>query len=193
MAEQDSNQTASQPVADEAPPDPRPVASSKLKLAALLAALVAIECVLAYLLIPGAPQADASGSAEQDAPATAPHAPPPEEDPRRGERSDQVEVDLGQFSVTAFQPSTSTTLRIDFHLWGIVASSDQATFQGVWAKNNNRLRDQVIYIVRSADISDVTDAGLGLIKRKILEKTNRTLGKAYLEAVIFSDFSFLEQ
>jgi hypothetical protein len=34
---------------------------------------------------------------------------------------------------------------------------------------------------------------LGLIRRKILEKSNRTLGKPLLEEVIFSDFSLVEQ
>ena len=41
--------------------------------------------------------------------------------------------------------------------------------------------------------TDLTDAGLGLIKRKILEKTNRALGKPLLQTVVFSDFSFVEQ
>ena len=47
--------------------------------------------------------------------------------------------------------------------------------------------------MRSADIDDLTEAGLGLIKRKILDKTNRLLAKPYLKKVIFSDFSFVEQ
>jgi flagellar FliL protein len=51
----------------------------------------------------------------------------------------------------------------------------------------------VIVIVRSAEITDLTDAGLGLIKRKIMEKTNRMIGKSMLHSVIFSDFSFIEQ
>ena len=193
MAKAEVDQTATQPAASDAPAIPKPAAMGKLKLFVLMAALVGVECVLAYFLIPGTPQADASVSAEHTAPPATEHASPPEEKPAAGEPNEQVEVDLGQFSVTAFQPATSTTLRIEFHLWGTVASSDQATFQEAWTKNNNRLRDQVIYIVRGANISDVTDAGLGLIKRKILEKTNKTLSKPYLQAVIFSDFSFLEQ
>jgi hypothetical protein len=51
----------------------------------------------------------------------------------------------------------------------------------------------VIVTLRSSELGDLTDAGLGLIKRRILEKTNRTLGKPYLRSVIFSDFSFIEQ
>ena len=48
-------------------------------------------------------------------------------------------------------------------------------------------------IVRSAEITDLTDAGLGLIKRRILETTNKALGKPLLQGVMFSEFSFVEQ
>ena len=57
----------------------------------------------------------------------------------------------------------------------------------------HRIREQVIVTVRNSEIGDLTDPGLTLIKRKILEKTNRLLGKEYLQNVVFSDFSFVEQ
>jgi len=43
------------------------------------------------------------------------------------------------------------------------------------------------------DVADLADAGLGLVKRKILEKVNQTLGKPLLRTIIFSEFSFVEQ
>jgi flagellar FliL protein len=107
--------------------------------------------------------------------------------------SDQVEVVLGEFSVTAFQPATNTTLRIEFSLYGAVGAKEQKEFMTALEENQHRFREQVIVIVRSAEITDLTDAGLGLIKRKIMEKTNRMIGKSMLHSVIFSDFSFIEQ
>jgi flagellar basal body-associated protein FliL len=47
--------------------------------------------------------------------------------------------------------------------------------------------------VRGSEIEDLTDAGLGLIKRRILERTNKALGKPLIKNVIFSEFSFVEQ
>ena len=47
--------------------------------------------------------------------------------------------------------------------------------------------------MRSAEGSDLADAGLGLIKRQILEKTNALLGKPLVKVVIISDFSYMEQ
>jgi flagellar FliL protein len=102
-------------------------------------------------------------------------------------------VVLGEFSVTAYQPATNTTLRIEFNLYGTVGVKEQKEFMTLLEENQHRFREQVIVIVRSAEITDLTDAGLGLIKRKIMEKTNRMIGKPYLQSVIFSDFSFIEQ
>lgn len=104
-----------------------------------------------------------------------------------------AEVDLKEFRVTAFQPLSSTVLRIDFHLWGTVKVTDQEEFSKAWESKEKRIRDQIIVTIRSADLNDFTDAGLGLIKRRILETTNKTLGKSLLRGVMFSEFSFIEQ
>ena len=102
-------------------------------------------------------------------------------------------MDLGEFNVTSYQPVSNTTLRIDFHLYGTITAEGQKEFMKQLEENLHRFRDQVIITVRSSEITDLTDAGLGLVKRKIMDKTNRMLGKPFLQSVIFSDFSFLEQ
>jgi len=106
---------------------------------------------------------------------------------------EQVEVVLGEFSVTTYQPATNTTLRIEFNLYGTVNAKEQKDFLAALEENQHRFRDQVLVIVRSAEITDLTDAGLGLVKRKIMEKTNHMIGKPLLRSIIFSDFSFVEQ
>jgi hypothetical protein len=106
---------------------------------------------------------------------------------------DCQEMDLGEFRVTAYQPVSNTTLRLDFHIYGAVFNSQVDEFSSVFNVKKQRFRDQVITMVRTVDMADFTEAGLGLIKRRILETTNKTLGKPYLQAVIFSEFSFVEQ
>jgi flagellar FliL protein len=110
-----------------------------------------------------------------------------------GEQPDQVEIDLEQFSVTSHVPASNATMRIDFHLYGIIASGDKEEFNRLMKVNQHRFREQVLVTVRSAEGNDLADAGLGLLKRQILEKTNLLLGKPYIKAVIVSDFSYLEQ
>ena len=57
----------------------------------------------------------------------------------------------------------------------------------------HRFRQQDILASRGAGLTDLTDPGLGLIKRKILERTSRSFGTPLLPDVIFNDFLFLEQ
>jgi hypothetical protein len=106
---------------------------------------------------------------------------------------DCQEMDLGEFRVTAYQPISNTTLRLDFHIYGAVFNSQVDEFDSVFNAKKQRFRDQVITMVRTVDMADFTEAGLGLIKRRILETTNKTFGKPYLQSVIFSEFSFVEQ
>jgi flagellar FliL protein len=47
--------------------------------------------------------------------------------------------------------------------------------------------------IRNSRVEDLTDPGLALLKRKILAKSNELLGKLLLKAVLFSDFSYIEQ
>lgn len=107
--------------------------------------------------------------------------------------SDSEEVDLGNFTVSGFQPASNSTLFITFHLYGTVRHKYTGEFAERLEENQHRVRDNIIVIIRSADITDLTDAGLGLIKRRILETTNKTLGKPLLQEVVFSEFSFIEQ
>jgi flagellar basal body-associated protein FliL len=106
---------------------------------------------------------------------------------------EQAEVDLGEFTVTVYQHASSSTQFISFHLYGTVRHKSLSEFNARYEESKHRIRDNVIVIVRSAEMSDLTDAGLGLIKRRVLETTNKTLGKPLLQGVVFSDFSFVEQ
>ncbi|MBN2579307.1 MAG: flagellar basal body-associated FliL family protein [Pirellulales bacterium] len=163
---------------------------NKLKIPLFIALVIVIECGIAVWIFPSA--ADSSASAEGAASAL-PEAAAPEHSEDEKEAIAQLEVDLGDFNVTSFQPSSNTTFRIDFHLYGIVDAPAKEEFLNLLEENQHRFRDQVIITIRSAEIADLSDAGLGALKRKILEKTNRLLGKPLMRSVIFSDFLFIEQ
>jgi len=193
MPEQTQDQTDQETIGSEKTPLQRGTSLlAKLRMLLFLAGVVVVECLVAYFYLPSASEtavmadALANNGSETDSP-------PNLDEPQDRDRKDEVEIDLGEFSVTSFKPISNSTLRIDFHLYGTVTTKEEETFQEAMAKNEHRFRDQMIVIVRSAEITDLSDAGLGLIKRKILEKTNRTLGKPLLQTVIFSDFSFIEQ
>jgi flagellar FliL protein len=165
---------------------------SRLYVVAFLTLVVVIECVIAYLCIPGPSQTAAMAGVAVEPDPGAEAAVWPEQGNEETPK-DLEEVDLGEFTVTAFQPISNTTLRIDFHMYGTVDAEEKANFEKAWEENMHRVRDQVITTVRSCELAELTEAGLGLIKRKILEKTNRTFGEPLLQTIIFSDFSFIEQ
>lgn len=106
---------------------------------------------------------------------------------------DLREVELGVYNITRYNPSTNTTLAIDFELYGTVLASDAGGFQHHYENCKARVREQVTMTLHGAESADLTDAGLGLIKRRILEKTNRALGEPLLKEVLFSKFNFVER
>jgi flagellar basal body-associated protein FliL len=172
---------------------PQPGLMGKIKIGAFVLAVVAVECVVAMLYLPSADdtKAMAQGLVAGQEPDD-PNATPPEEETEE-ERVKRGEVPLGDaFQVTSHKPASNTTLRIDFSLYGIVLEDNADEFAELLEKNKHRYRDSVGQIMRSSEVTDFTDPGLGLLKRKILEKTNRIIGKPLLESVIFSDFSFIE-
>jgi flagellar FliL protein len=194
MAEQPL-MTSETPTAGETPPAKAGLSSllSKLKILAFVAVVIAAECALAYLYLPSSTETAALAGAASPPAAAGKKTDRPVKPGEEGEQTDEVEVDLGEFSVTAFQSASNSTMRIDFHLFGTVGAESGKEFAKLMEENRHRFREQVLVIVRGAAITDLADAGLGLIKRRILDKTNRTLGKPLLRTVVVSDFSFIEQ
>jgi hypothetical protein len=174
---------------------PAPVAAAgggsmfgKIMICGFMATVIITECLVAYLLIPSADDVARRAEArmtEKLQKQVSPQGNSPEKP--------MVEIDLGEYSITSHQVETNTSLRIDFKLFGVVLENEQEDLRTRFARNQHRFRDQIIFEVRNSEIADLSDPGLGLIKRRILEKSNRLLGKSILQGIVFSDFSFVEQ
>jgi flagellar basal body-associated protein FliL len=192
MAETSSSQNQSSDAGAHAAAGGKGSLLGKLAVVLFLVAVIVAECGVAYFYLPASSATAASPPAPKPAEKTGEkdkESAPSEE----AEAPSQAEVDMGEFSVTAFQPSSNSTLRIDFHLFGTVKAGEEKEFARLMEENKHRFREQVLMTVRSAEITDIADPGLGLIKRQLLDRTNRTLGKPLLRAVVISDFSFVEQ
>ncbi|GIW95086.1 MAG: hypothetical protein KatS3mg110_3127 [Pirellulaceae bacterium] len=160
----------------------------KLLIAAFMLAVIGSECLVAYLLIPSADEVARRAEARMTEKLHKQLGP---NDPI--EENKTIEVDLGNYSITYHDPNTNRSLRIDFQLFGVVAEVERAELEKRLDRVRHRFRDQVIFEIRNADVNDLSDPSLGLIKRRILEKSNHLLGRAILQGVVFSDFSFVEQ
>jgi hypothetical protein len=189
---------------EDAPVKKPPGIMTLVKALAAISVLVLLQLVGVSMLIPSAEEttkiaeklasADAAHEAEEEgAPAVAhdEHA----EGEEHGEPGahDVHEVKLGSYHVVTFNTDTGTSLNIDFELYGTVLAKEEEEFTQLFEANKVRLREQILVTVRGTDVTDLSDPDLGLLKRLILEKTNRTLGKPLLNEAIFSKFSFIER
>jgi flagellar basal body-associated protein FliL len=166
-----------------------------VKAVAFVSVIVVVEIVTAAMLAPSAQETAklaqqlAAAASGVTADATDQHG--QEHEPSHDQHLKEVE--LGSYTITRFNPATNTTLAIDFELYGTVLADDTSDFHHHFENSKARIREGVNMTLHGADSSDLTDAGLGLIKRRILEKTNRALGQPLLKEVLFSKFSFVER
>ncbi|MBN1852911.1 MAG: hypothetical protein JW829_09310 [Pirellulales bacterium] len=165
---------------------------SLIKAVVIIVLIVVLECVAVAMFLPSSEETAQFG--RRIANATSGNS--GNEDSSTKSDSGQLdlrEVNIGHYYITSYQPESNTTLRIDFELCATVLASDVPEFEALYEQHQHRLSEQVHVTFRRAELTDLTDAGLGLIKRLILEKSNRTLGKPLIHEVVFSQFSFIEQ
>ena len=188
MSDKDAKKAAAPAAAEAAP---KSGMMKKLMIGGAVAVLVLGQLAAVMLLFPSSSESSEPEHASVDKQVE--HEVEKEDSHHADHSEHAMEMDLGQFGVTAFQPTSNVTLRIDFHLFATVKEAEEPEFQEMYKRSMNRVREQVIITMRTAELTDLTDAGLGLIKRRILTKVNTTLGKPLLQSVIISDFSFMEQ
>ena len=159
----------------------------RLIAAAFMGIVILAECAVAYMFIPGADDmtAQATGMAKDELKKEA------EATDDKKEKTEEVE--LGKFNIAWHIPAAEKTLRADFDLIGIVPTKRKSAFQAIYDNNQHRLRSLVIFEIRNSTAADLNDARLGLIKRRILEKSNALFGEPFLVDLAFSKYSFLPE
>lgn len=163
-----------------------------MMIAGFMGGVIIIECALAYFLIPSADSVAkiAEQNIQKKLPATIASG---LEEGQEGSKKPIIEIELGEYSVTVTQPNSPTAMRIDFHLVGTANEGEYADVKALFDKHVHRFRDMVISEIRHLETTDLADPELGLIKRRILEKSNALFGKPILKSVVFPDFNYIEQ
>lgn len=184
-------------LADSNPPK-KPGIMTLVKAVGALSILVLIQVVAVSTLVPSAAETEhlaerlvAAESAVE--PAEADSATDENSSQDAGVNQDMLEVSLGSYHVVTYDVDTGSSLNVDFDLYGTVLSSEEGEFLQLYTVTENRLHEQINIAVRGAEVTDLSDPDLDLLKRRILEKTNRTLGKPLVHEAIFSKFSFIER
>ncbi len=160
--------------------------------AVIIAVIVLIQAGLVYFLLPN-PDAIAARVRDEVKQELSEGGPVKEDVAAVAESADQTEVELGAFSLAIHQPSSNTTFNVTCRVMATIAKADQAEYIKLLANNSNRIRERIIIEFRSAEVPELTDPGLGLMKRRILEKTNQLLGKPLLKSIMFPDYNYYQQ
>ncbi len=163
----------------------------KIMIAGFMGVVILTECLLAYFWIPSAEEIAAM--AEERMTQKLHELNPDEENPTLGQGVDVVEIEFGDYNVTAPQPSTNSTIRIDFKLAGTVEKDKKDKVSELFEANKRRFGNNVEYVIRNAEMSDLNDPGLGLIKRRILETSNRLFGESLVKEILVTGFSLVDQ
>lgn len=176
---------------EDAPRKKRPIVTL-IKAVAVLSVLVVVEVVTAALVIPS-PQETETLAREL---AAARHGSELRASGASGysaelETEDVVEMEIGQFSITRYNVDADTTINVDFEVFVTVLAEDEQLLTELFEANRNRVREQVNLTVQAATLADLNDRGLGLIKRQILEKINRVLGRPLVREVLLTRFNFV--
>ncbi|TWT86510.1 hypothetical protein Mal64_33360 [Pseudobythopirellula maris] len=165
-----------------------------IRTGAIVSVLVVVEMAAAMLFIPSAAETEAlareMARASQGEDVLAHEL---EEDVSLETGEEMAEVNIGIFNVTRYDPESDASLNIDFEIYGVVLASEADLFQQYYEPNRNRLHEQIIMTMHGAESSDLSSAGLGLIKRRILERSNRALGKSLLHEIVFTKINFVER
>jgi len=184
MPAENENKTAPAPTTG-------PSMMGKIVMGMVVSVVVLIESFVAYMMLPN-PDAIASKVREEVKNAIDKDTKDDIVDVAK-EDAECTEVELGVFSLGVHQPNSNTTLNITCTVMGTIAKTDKAEFDTLLANNSNRLRERIIIEFRTANVTELTAANLGLIKQRIKEKSNTLFGKPIIKTIMFPDYNYYQQ
>ena len=163
----------------------------KIIIASIVGTVILVETAVAVLLIPDPPEVASKIRADLKAE----YQKSREDSDLLGDDEDGpvVEVGLGEFNITIHDMKAQSTYTIDCNVMATVGEKDETEFVELLELNKSRLREKVMIEFRNAKVGDLADSELGLIKRRILEKSNALFGKPLIRAVLLPDFNYYQQ
>lgn len=115
------------------------------------------------------------------------------------ERKDWVEIDLGQFTITvliADDPSRQPdfeqyqeSVALHYRLHCLVAKENEQRVQQYLEKNKGQICDEVIKTCRHANLVDLADPELQLIRSQLRDFTEEFVGRGMIKRFVFSEVS----
>jgi hypothetical protein len=98
-------------------------------------------------------------------------------------------VELGDFTIRSFRPAPARRDELNFRLHATVKSENYREFASLYARRENKVRDQVIVATRLVPVEAYDDPELTTLRRRILLRLRRTLPELKLDDIYVSDFN----
>lgn len=186
------------PAAAESASAPAAGGKGKMKLVAIIAAVMAVEGAVMFFLIPrgtAAPAAHNEEAEHGEAGGHGGHGDTHGDDHNDDEpQSETAEVAIDSFMCTNNRASPGSIMHISFKIFAIVPTAQKESFEKhANSESKARVRQAIVKVARSSNMEELGDPELSTIKRLIREEINKVLKKSYVLEVVVSDFKTIEQ
>ena len=104
-----------------------------------------------------------------------------------------IEKDLGKYDITIHDSKSGTTYAVDCMVVCTIDKDDDKTFVEMYKDNQYRVREQIMIQFREANIEDLAEKQLGLIKKKISKNINNLFDGKMLREVHLPEFNYYQQ
>lgn len=112
---------------------------------------------------------------------------------KKEDDSNQVEFQLGDFSVVCKPGGDQRTYRVEFKIFGTVKSKNKAKLEKIFKEMAGRFRHRLIMEIRTATFEELNEDQLALIQRRILAISNEVFGDPILVDVGFENYEIYEE
>ncbi|MEX1040987.1 MAG: hypothetical protein WDZ51_10170 [Pirellulaceae bacterium] len=113
------------------------------------------------------------------------------------QRDDGVEIDLGEYTITVLIADDPTRLpdltryqesvALRFQLHCLVPAKHEARVRKILEEKRGRISDEVIRTCRSANLIDLADPQLKLIRAQLRDFTEELIGRGLIKRFVFTD------
>jgi len=156
--------------------------NKKLLLLAGVFAVMLIEAIVVYVLVPKSAGANPGESSDASVGSL--------KDPADAQNVAEVKID--DFNVTNSLKSSGDVIHVNATIAAVVGKSQKDAFElAVSKESKHRVRQAVLKVLRSSSLEDLSDPENGTIKRQVREEINKVLGKSYVIQIIISDMKIM--
>lgn len=112
-----------------------------------------------------------------------------EDDLKKHDPKDFVEVDLGKYKISRVVPNVEHAVNVKFQLIAVLHSQKKDEFSAEILQYEKRIRDAVIAVIQQAEIDRLTDPTLQSLKDELAATIARVTRTRVLKDLVFSEFA----